>query len=466
MIPQSVATFDTKSFLTGEIQSLIYRLEQVQPFALSMPMVAAASVSDAALRAVTDHLWAQRKDLRQQADAFRRDLNDPSVKTASDAFQARYATLKMRFNAILDQLDIFADVISQRAEHPTGIWIAGLDILADDALTLKSKPYTLPPVMCFLERGHGAAIRRARTRLPGGDLSPVAIIQVPRERMVGSGIAASLIHEVGHQGAALLNLVESLREAMKQQTVPPQYQAAWTLLNLWLSEIIADFWAMVHLGIGATLGLMGVVSLPRYFMFRIKGDDPHPAPFIRVCISIAFGEILFPDPQWQGLKTLWQCLYPTKELPEKTKQLLEAFTACLPLFVRLVTQHHNTQTRGQPLQQLFYIEKRQPKILRQYFTDWQIKDEHQKAFTRDNIELLSTRFAPSLLFAVIGQARADGRINAAVESRLLEKILRHWALMRAEDRLIHKPAIPNVCTDKTTTPTLVSTKTEKLVNHF
>ena len=60
--------------------------------------------------------------------------------------------------------------------------------------------------MCYLDRGHGAAIRRARARLPGGGMSPVAIIRVPRERMVGAGIASSLVHEVGHQAAALLDL--------------------------------------------------------------------------------------------------------------------------------------------------------------------------------------------------------------------------------------------------------------------
>ena len=37
------------------------------------------------------------------------------------------------------------------------------------------------------------------------------MIRIPRERMIGYGIASSLVHEVGHQGAALLGLVESLR---------------------------------------------------------------------------------------------------------------------------------------------------------------------------------------------------------------------------------------------------------------
>ena len=74
--------------------------------------------------------------------------------------------------------------------------------------------YEPPPVICYLDRGHGAAIRRARTRLPGGGENPVAIIRVPRERMVGSGIASSLVHEVGHQASALLDLVNSLRPVL------------------------------------------------------------------------------------------------------------------------------------------------------------------------------------------------------------------------------------------------------------
>ena len=76
----------------------------------------------------------------------------------------------------------FASALTQRSEHSTGV---------------------------CLDRSMGAAIRRARTRLPGGELNPVAIIRVPRERMVGTGIGSSLVHEVGHQGASLLDLVPS-----------------------------------------------------------------------------------------------------------------------------------------------------------------------------------------------------------------------------------------------------------------
>ena len=82
-------------------------------------------------------------------------------------------------------------------------------------LSLTGNYYKLPGLICYLDRSHGAAIRRARTRLPGGGDNPVAIIRMPRERMIGSGIASSLVHEVGHQAAALLDLVESIRPLLR-----------------------------------------------------------------------------------------------------------------------------------------------------------------------------------------------------------------------------------------------------------
>jgi len=124
--------------------------------------------------------------------------------------QRRFTLIRLRFNVLMSPFDIFADVMTQRSEYETGVWLSGLDLFAADALKLPDY-YDAPPVVCYIDRGHGAAIRRARTRLPGGGNNPAAVIRVRRERMVGSGIAASLVHEVGHQAAALLDLVTSLR---------------------------------------------------------------------------------------------------------------------------------------------------------------------------------------------------------------------------------------------------------------
>lgn len=416
----------SRSFIENEVLSLLTRLEQLQPFSMTMPMTPAAGIDDDALRAVTNHMAGMRRSLRNQSASFLRVVR--AGATTDHELQAGFALLKLRFNAILDQLDIFADVLSQRAEHQTGAWVAGLDVLAADALQLEHNLYQPPPLMCFLERGHGAAIRRARTRLPGGDENPVAVIQIPRERMVGSSIAASLIHEVGHQGAALLNLVETLRAALRAKQAATQHQS-WSYYQLWISEIIADVWSMGHLGIGASLGLMGVVSLPRYFMFRMNLDDPHPFPWIRVRLSIAFGKALYPDPQWWALEQLWLRLYPMKGLSKNQIQVIQMLESSMPQFVQLVINHQNPSLQRLRLHEALPVRNRQPQRLRGLYQTWRKKP--------DAIHLA----APSLVFAVIGQARADSLISPEAESRLLGRMLNTWALKRSENRVSGKETL-------------------------
>ena len=190
----------------------------------------------------------------------------------------------MEFNDVLSQFDLFTEVVTQRSEHGTGVWLSGLDVLAADALRVDVAGYEPASAICYLARGPGAAIRRAHTRLPGGGANPVAIIRVPRERMVGSGIASSLVHEVGHQGAAQLGLVETLRgDLARARAAEPD--GVWDTFDRWLSEIVADCWSVGKLGLTSTVGLLAVVSLPPYFVFRPSGEDPHPTPYLRVLIS-------------------------------------------------------------------------------------------------------------------------------------------------------------------------------------
>jgi hypothetical protein len=280
--------------LDQETRALLSRLDRVKPFALHETMVQAAAPSSGAQVGIEHYLMTGRRELYQMVLRYLAWLQSSAGRSASiSETQRRFTFLRMRFNTIMDQFDIFADLMTQRSENETGVWLAGLDVLASDALTLPEKFYEAPPVICYLDRGHGAAIRRARTRLPGGGENPVAIIQVPRERMVSHGIASSLVHEVGHQGAALLDLVSSLRPVLRRMIGGQSGSLnAWYLFNRWISEITADLWSVAKVGICSTLGLMAVVSLPRAFVFRIALDDPHPVPWLRVKLSCAMGAIV------------------------------------------------------------------------------------------------------------------------------------------------------------------------------
>ncbi|HEX3184235.1 MAG TPA: hypothetical protein VHQ94_05540, partial [Pyrinomonadaceae bacterium] len=239
--------------IAHEARALLTRLARIKPFALLEPMLPAAAISLPAQIAIEQYLADGRRKLRTSIRTFIAWLESPMGQQTSPAdVQRRFTLLRLEFNSVISQFDTFSDAITQRSEHETGVWLSGLDVVAADALALPDF-YEAPPVICYLERGPGAAIRRARTRMPGNTKSPVAVIQVPRERMVGSGIASSLVHEVGHQAGALLELVESLRPALHQRG---DGQIVWRYWERWISEIVADFWSVARIGIGSTYGLM------------------------------------------------------------------------------------------------------------------------------------------------------------------------------------------------------------------
>src|SRR5262245_58847593 len=249
--------------LSQEARALLTRLGRVKPFVLQETMVPAASFSFEAQTAIESYLMKGRHELRGQVRRFLDWLKGPEGRKATPAEAQRHFTfLRLRFNAVLSQFDIFSEAMSQRSEADSGVWLSGLDVAARDGLALPGY-FDPPPVVCYLARGPGAAIRRARTRLPGGGENPVAIVRIPRERMIGAGIASSLMHEVGHQGAALLDLVTSLRKDMRRGAPAGGLEAtAWQLWQRWMSEIVADFWAISRVGVASTTGLVGVVSLP------------------------------------------------------------------------------------------------------------------------------------------------------------------------------------------------------------
>jgi hypothetical protein len=426
----------THRFLADEARSLLTRLARVKSFSLNETMVPAASLSLPAQTAIERQLAAGRRDLRRRIRGYLRWLGGQFGRAASPAdAHRRFAMLRLMFNAGLAQFDLFSQVITQRSEHETGVWLSGLDVVADDALALPGY-FDPPPVACYLDRGPGAAIRRARTRLPGGGDNPIAIVRVPRERMIGSAIASSLIHEVGHQAAALLDLVPSLRGAIRAAERGDEHAVVWGFWERWISEIVADFWSVARLGIGATLGLMSVVSLPRAFVFRLNLDDPHPSPWIRVKLSCAMGRALFPDPQWDRLAALWESFYPTKGLSREPRDIFRRLERAIPPLVDLMIRHRPASLRGRALGEVMQVQERRPDRLASLYDTWRAAPA------------LLRQAPPSLVFAVIGQARSDGRINPELEARVLANLLTYWALRSNLDT-------SEICATQGLRPTLV-----------
>jgi hypothetical protein len=410
-------------FLEEEARALLTRLDRVRPFAVNETMVPAAALFPTAQSAIDRFLIEGRRALRVQVLAYLDWLNGPGRWTSPAEQQRRFTLIRLRFNDVLSQFDLFTEVVTQRSENNTGVWLSGLDVLAADALRLQRSNLDAPPVVCYLARGPGAAIRRARTRLPGNASNPVAIVRVPRERMIGHGIASSLVHEVGHQAAALLDLVPGLRQELGsvRRGLDPQAAEAWACFDQWISEIVADLWSVARLGISSTLGLMGVVSLPRWFVFRPSGTDPHPVPYVRVHLSCGIGNELYPHPQWEATAGLWRSLYPLSGLPAAHRRTIAGLVAAVPAFVRLLLDHRPSSLGGRSLREELCLPDRRAEPLLAQFSAWQRRP------------LLPWATPPALAFAVIGQARAAGRLAPEPESRLLGSLLTHWAVRSSLD---------------------------------
>lgn len=410
------------AFLEQEARALLTRLAHVRPFVIHETMVAAATPTPAAMSAVDRFLIEGRRALRHRVEGYLDWLHGQGARRSPSEQQQRFTVIRLTFNDVLSQFDLFTEAITQRSEHRTGVWLSGLDMLAADALRLPGGFFEPPALICYLARGPGAAIRRARTRLPGGGENPVALIRVPRERMVGHGIASSLVHEVGHQAAALLSLVDSLRlDLVAQQQKHPEAGGAWACWHRWISEIVADAWAVARLGIGATLGLVGVVSLPRWFVFRPSGEDPHPIPWIRVQLSCAVGDALYPDPQWTELAAMWAQLYPLAQAPAAMRRTLSDLQDRIPLFVHLLLRHRPASLRGARLGEVLRLPDRGRDALLQHYASWRGSPAR------------FPRTPPALAFAVVGQARAAGLITPEYESRVLAELLTGWAVRGSLD---------------------------------
>src|SRR5262252_2504421 len=100
--------------LEGEARSMLARLARVKPFGLITPMVPAASVPPAAQTAMENHLIRGRQKLRATIGDFIGWLHSHGGRAATpEEAQKHIASLKFRFNAVISQFHIFADVLTQ-----------------------------------------------------------------------------------------------------------------------------------------------------------------------------------------------------------------------------------------------------------------------------------------------------------------------------------------------------------------
>ena len=110
----------------------------------------------------------------------------------------------------------------------------------------------------------------------------------------------------------------------------------------------------------------------------------------------------------------------------------------------LIAQHRPRSLNGSSLSEALQADERQPARLETLFKAWRNAPEKM------------AQAAPTLVFAVIGQARARRFISPESEGRIFTRMLNYWALRDTLDSAVNcaKPALL-----KSTAPPLFSVAT-------
>jgi len=103
----------------------------------------------------------------------------------------------------------------------------------------------------------------------------------------------------------------------------------------------------------------------------------------------------------------------------------------MPALATLIAQHRPKSLRGASMQEALQTDERQPTRLSALFQEW--RTSKSKMYSA----------SPTMVFAVIGQARAEGSISPETEGRIFAEMLKYWALRDTLDTAVYcaKPAL-------------------------
>src|SRR5262249_23255704 len=156
-------------------------------------------------------------------------------------------------------------------------------------------------------------------------------------------------------------------------------------------------------------------------VFRVTLRDPHPFPWIRVKVSAAIGQRLYPDPQWAQLDRLWEQLYPRREAPAQAQQVMAALEPAIPTLAHLLARHRPPLLGGVTLADAVRSPLRRPSQLMAWYARWRQQPNTYRSLP------------PTLFLAVLGQARLAGRLTPAEETAQVSRVLAYWAMRSTVD---------------------------------
>ena len=307
------------------------------------------------------HLTAVVAQLRREGELLKAALAAAISPTDLMTVRQRLLNFRNRYIGVETTLVFFADAINTRTNPKVDGYLKACDIMAYRSMAqlLDQLGKPTPSALSYFDKGIGAAVLRANLRLwDGTGVNPVAVIKITHHNL----LPTALIHEAGHQVAAVVGWNEELafKLASGLAGAPAGVPSEWAG---WASEIAADAFAFVHTGYAAVAALHDVVAAEDAVVFRHTPGDPHPVSRIRVPLGVEMCRQFYGAGPWDDLAKAWVQLYPLQKAPHATRALLEASVPLLPSIVRITLYEPMRCFEGRSLAALINPERVKPEAL-------------------------------------------------------------------------------------------------------
>jgi hypothetical protein len=414
------------------LAELRVRLASIRIPSLTVPVVAVADVSPAALAALEEGTRRAIRTMYRSVQASERRLERHPAGSPAELERAndRLAFLQLRADALFRTLDVFLDGLSTRADAETGVLLRGTDFVVAAALDRRVPGYAPPLAVTYLDSaGRGGAIARARTEFPGGVVLPIALVRVSPETLPTR--LTSLLHEAGHQLSSDLNVLEEGARVIHRAAL--EALGCRTRAALWASfasELLADVWGYVLGGVPAVDGLQRVLSLPAPLLYLVRSKDPHPPAVVRVAFGLEFTRSVHPDPLLDLLQRRFTAVYGSSPSASTLgRQQLELGRA-VPAVARALREH------------------RFAGLGRRTMVDTADPDDVAPAKLRRLVDRMPAPAAlvelpPLTTLALLGTARLLGRLSADHYDLTARAWLRALARDRFRRGIASRPPAPN-----------------------
>jgi hypothetical protein len=230
--------------------------------------------------------------------------------------------------------DTYMDILTQRLSHVLGPLLRGCDVIAADGLKNEYLTSVTRNPIVYCDRGFGASILREGVSI-AKTINPVAFIAIPYSRLAEKYNLISIYHEVGHQALSKLNLVEAFQQVFS--LCAKRAGANRLLQNMfsnWSKEVVPDFWAFGHTGMGHTSSMRDVLMVPQAMAFGASPYQQHPPTYLRFLISVEWCRFLWGRGDWDEWSEEWEAFYPTKKLDNVTREIILQAKRYLPAIAR------------------------------------------------------------------------------------------------------------------------------------